>query len=141
MIFWSKKALDNLPFQPYYSILHTISFQKMYIIRLAQFIPKKVSHRVVCTHDSVLYFGSCLSENGTKSWKFCGFRGKLNCNAFWAYILRLGKKIRRPILSPKRSLTFLEFGIYMYFTVCIQSADEILAILSKLSKFSAILSS
>ena len=45
MIFWSKKALDNLPFQPYYSILHTISFQKMYIIPLAQFIPKKnVSH-------------------------------------------------------------------------------------------------
>ena len=42
VIFMSKKAHDNLPFSTLlYSILHTISYQKMYIIRLPQFIPKK----------------------------------------------------------------------------------------------------
>ena len=36
-----KKALDNPPFQPYYSIPHTMSFQKMHILWTGQFSPKK----------------------------------------------------------------------------------------------------
>ena len=39
--FLVKKALDNPPFQPYYSIPHTMSFQKMHILWTGQFSPKK----------------------------------------------------------------------------------------------------
>ena len=36
-------SLDNLPFQPYYINLHTMSFQKMHIIFVVQFFTKKTS--------------------------------------------------------------------------------------------------
>ena len=41
-------TLDNLPFQPYYSIPYAISFQKMHIIWAVQFSPKKSSSSELC---------------------------------------------------------------------------------------------
>ena len=49
--FYVKKTSDNPPFQPYYSNLHTISYQKMHIVSLVQFMSKKPSS----TGRTVLY--------------------------------------------------------------------------------------
>ena len=62
--FYVIKTSDNLPFQPYYSGLYTISYQKMHIPSLVQFMSKKSSHyevKYVCT-----FFTKTLdrSENG-----------------------------------------------------------------------------
>ena len=45
-------TLDNLPFQPYYSIPYAISFQKMHIIWAVQFSPKKSSSSELCTFST-----------------------------------------------------------------------------------------
>ena len=46
--FYDKKTSGNPPFQPYYSNLHTISYQKMHIASLVQFMPKKTSRAGPC---------------------------------------------------------------------------------------------
>ena len=82
MIFWSKKALDNPPFQPDYSILHAISFQKMHIIWAVQFSPKKSSPKELWVYEGwklcylsllmtkSLYFSLSLLNNTCNSMIF-----------------------------------------------------------------------
>ena len=41
--FYVINTSDNLPFQPYFCNPHVISFQKMYILSVVQFMPKKMS--------------------------------------------------------------------------------------------------
>ena len=46
--FYVINTSDNLPFQPYYSNPHVISFQKIHVLSVVQFMPKKnVCHRIV----------------------------------------------------------------------------------------------
>ena len=39
--FYDVNTSDNLPFQPYFCNPHVISFQKMHILSVVQFMPKK----------------------------------------------------------------------------------------------------
>ena len=41
--FYVINTSDNLPFQPYFCNPHVISFQKMYILSVMQFMPKNMS--------------------------------------------------------------------------------------------------
>ena len=47
--FYVINTSDNLPFQPYFCNPHVISFQKMYILSVVQFMPKKMSATGLCT--------------------------------------------------------------------------------------------
>ena len=47
--FYVINTSDNIPFQPYYSNPHTISFQKMYILSVVQFMLKKLLPPVCVT--------------------------------------------------------------------------------------------
>ena len=40
--FYVINTSDNLPFQPYYSNPNGISFQKIHVLSVVQFIPKKM---------------------------------------------------------------------------------------------------
>ena len=46
--FYVINTSDNLPFQPYYSNPHVISFQKMHVLSVVQFMPKKMSVTGLC---------------------------------------------------------------------------------------------
>ena len=64
--FYVINTLDNLPFQPYYSIPHAISFQKMHIIWAVQFSPKKSSSCELCT--ACLFHSATVPEIAAISW-------------------------------------------------------------------------
>ena len=55
MKFYVINSLDNLPFQSYYSNLHTISFQKMHIILVVQFFAKKTSPTGLCVDMAPIF--------------------------------------------------------------------------------------
>ena len=46
--FYVINTSDNLPFQPYFCNPHVINFQKMYILSVVQFMPKKMSATGLC---------------------------------------------------------------------------------------------
>ena len=46
--FYVINTSDNLPFQPYYNNPHLISFQKIHVLSVVQFMPKKMSATELC---------------------------------------------------------------------------------------------
>ena len=72
--FYVINTSDNLPFQPYYSGLYTISYQKMHIASLVQFMSKKSSLTGPCEKKRKclsIDYTDCTLNNQTSSIKPC----------------------------------------------------------------------
>ena len=72
--FYVINSLDNLPFQSFYSNLHTISFQKIHIIFVVQFFAKKTSPTGLCLW-MLLSYPKCFMWDSSSSHCVLASRG------------------------------------------------------------------
>ena len=113
--FYVKKTSDNPPFQPYYSNLHTISYQKMHIASLVQFMPKKNLPRWTVSNMTTLQYKPYLVKVSTKGMNEGAQIDQKQCSQLqevvYSMIGKTGEINIQKILSVSKMEIFKKFAV------------------------------